>query len=56
MRVLIAEDDQRLAALLHQSTTEAGWEVTSWLGESVSEAAARGVTSDHSPASEPLDE
>lgn len=33
-----------------------GWEVESWLGESVSEAAAIGVTSDHSPASEPLDE
>ena len=33
-----------------------GWEVTSWLGESVSEAAAQGVTADHSPASEPLDE
>ncbi|MBA2699176.1 MAG: response regulator transcription factor [Nocardioidaceae bacterium] len=26
MRVLIAEDDERLAALLHQSATEAGWE------------------------------
>ena len=33
-----------------------GWEVTSWLGQSVSEAAARGVTSDHSPASEHLDD
>lgn len=33
-----------------------GWEVTSWLGESVSEAAAMSVVSDHSPASEPLDE
>lgn len=32
------------------------WEVESWLGQSVSEAAARGVTSDHSPASEPLDD
>lgn len=32
-----------------------GWEVESWLGESISEAAARGVASDHSPASEPLD-
>lgn len=31
------------------------WEVESWLGESISEAAARGVASDHSPASEPLD-
>ncbi len=31
-----------------------GWEVESWLGESISEAAARGVASDHSPASEPL--
>nr|MCW2728195.1 histidine phosphatase family protein [Aeromicrobium sp.] len=29
-----------------------GWEVTAWLGESVSEAAARGVVSDHSPAVE----
>jgi broad specificity phosphatase PhoE len=28
------------------------WEVESWLGQSVSEAAARGVASDHSPASE----
>lgn len=33
-----------------------GWEVTSWLGESVSDAAAQGVSADHSPASEPLDE
>lgn len=33
-----------------------GWEVTSWLGQSVSEAAAQGVASDHSPASEPLDD
>jgi probable phosphoglycerate mutase len=33
-----------------------GWEVTSWLGSSVSEAAVRGVSSDHSPASEPLDD
>lgn len=32
------------------------WEVESWLGESISEAAARGVASDHSPASEPLDD
>lgn len=31
------------------------WEVESWLGESISEAAARGVASDHSPASEPLE-
>jgi probable phosphoglycerate mutase len=37
-------------------STEAGWEVTSWLGQGVSEAAAMGVTSDHSPASEPLDD
>lgn len=28
------------------------WEVESWLGQSISEAAARGVSSDHSPASE----
>jgi two-component system, OmpR family, response regulator len=27
VRVLVAEDDQRLAALLEQSLTEAGWEV-----------------------------
>ncbi len=27
MRVLIAEDDERLAALLRQSVTEAGWDV-----------------------------
>ena len=33
-----------------------GWTVTSWLGQSVSEAAARGVTEDHSPASEDLDD
>ncbi|MCW2829916.1 MAG: histidine phosphatase family protein, partial [Aeromicrobium sp.] len=33
-----------------------GWEVVSWLGQSVSDAAAMGVASDHSPASEPLDE
>jgi len=33
-----------------------GWEVVSWLGESVSEAAAQGVSADHSPASEHLDE
>jgi broad specificity phosphatase PhoE len=39
-----------------EGSTDAGWEVTSWLGSSVSEAAARGVASDHSPASEPLDE
>lgn len=39
-----------------EGSTEQGWEVTSWLGESVSEAAARGVTSDHSPASEPLED
>lgn len=37
-------------------TGSAGWLVTSWLGDDVSEAAAMGVTSDHSPASEPLDE
>jgi broad specificity phosphatase PhoE len=39
-----------------EGSGESGWEVTSWLGESVSEAAARGVTSDHSPASEPLED
>jgi broad specificity phosphatase PhoE len=37
-------------------STQDGWEVTSWLGTSVSEAAARGVASDHSPASEPFDD
>jgi broad specificity phosphatase PhoE len=39
-----------------EGSTETGWEVESWLGESVSEAAAMGVTSDHSPASEPLED
>jgi len=39
-----------------EGSSATGWEVESWLGESVSEAAARGVTSDHSPASEPLDD
>jgi broad specificity phosphatase PhoE len=39
-----------------EGSVESGWEVTSWLGESVSEAAARGVASDHSPASEPLED
>lgn len=39
-----------------EGSTATGWEVESWLGESVSEAAAMGVASDHSPASEPLDE
>ncbi|MCW2790650.1 MAG: Histidine phosphatase [Aeromicrobium sp.] len=39
-----------------EGSSAAGWEVTSWLGESVSEAAAMSVVSDHSPASEPLDE
>jgi broad specificity phosphatase PhoE len=33
-----------------------GWEVTSWLGEGVGEAAVRGVSADHSPASEHLDD
>ncbi|MEJ7635874.1 histidine phosphatase family protein [Aeromicrobium sp.] len=37
-------------------STATGWEVASWLGESVTEAAAMGVTSDHSPASEPLED
>lgn len=37
-------------------STAHGWRVTSWLGESVSEAASHDVTSDHSPASEPLDD
>jgi broad specificity phosphatase PhoE len=39
-----------------EGSSATGWQVTSWLGESVSEAAAMGVTSDHSPASEPLDD
>jgi broad specificity phosphatase PhoE len=39
-----------------EGSKENGWEVESWLGESVSEAAAMGVTSDHSPASEPLED
>lgn len=37
-------------------STADGWTVTSWLGQSVSEAAARGVAEDHSPASEDLDD
>lgn len=39
-----------------EGSSSDGWEVTSWLGESVSEAAAMSFVSDHSPASEPLDE
>ena len=39
-----------------EGSSETGWEVESWLGESVSEAAAMGVSSDHSPASEPLED
>ncbi|MGA8988499.1 histidine phosphatase family protein [Aeromicrobium sp.] len=39
-----------------EGSSDTGWEVRSWLGESVSEAAAMGVASDHSPASGPLDE
>jgi probable phosphoglycerate mutase len=39
-----------------EGSGDTGWEVESWLGESVSEAAAMGVTSDHSPASEPLED
>ena len=39
-----------------EGSSDGGWEIESWLGESVSEAAAMGVSSDHSPASEPLDE
>lgn len=39
-----------------EGSSATGWEVESWLGESVSEAAAMGVTSDHSPASEPLED
>ncbi|MFI5427737.1 histidine phosphatase family protein [Aeromicrobium sp. UC242_57] len=35
---------------------KSSWEVESWLGQSISEAAARGVTSDHSPASETVDD
>ena len=37
-------------------STAEGWTVTSWLGQSVSEAAAQGISSDHSPASEHLDD
>ncbi|KQX72538.1 histidine phosphatase family protein [Aeromicrobium sp. Root472D3] len=37
-------------------STAEGWTVTSWLGQSVSEAAAQGVSADHSPASEHLDD
>lgn len=39
-----------------EGSSEHGWEVVAWLGQSISEAAARGVASDHSPASEPLDD
>ena len=39
-----------------EGSGSAGWEVESWLGESVSEAAAMGVSSDHSPAAEPLED
>jgi broad specificity phosphatase PhoE len=39
-----------------EGSTDQGWEVESWLGESVSEAAAMGVSADHSPASEPLED
>ena len=39
-----------------EGSSATGWEVASWLGESVSEAAAMGVASDHSPASEPLED
>jgi probable phosphoglycerate mutase len=39
-----------------EGSSDSGWEVVSWLGESVSEAAAMGVSSDHSPASEPLED
>lgn len=39
-----------------EGSSATGWEVESWLGESVSEAAAMGVSSDHSPASEPLED
>jgi broad specificity phosphatase PhoE len=42
--------------VLVDGSSSTGWEVTSWLGTSVSEAAARGVASDHSPASEPLED
>jgi len=42
--------------VLVDGSSGTGWEVSSWLGSSVSEAAARGVTSDHSPASEPLED
>ncbi|MCL3818113.1 histidine phosphatase family protein [Aeromicrobium wangtongii] len=39
-----------------EGSSARGWEVAAWLGQSVSEAAARGVASDHSPASEPLED
>ncbi|MRK03182.1 MULTISPECIES: histidine phosphatase family protein [Aeromicrobium] len=35
-----------------EGSSRLGWEVSAWLGQSVSEAAARGVASDHSPAVE----
>jgi len=38
-----------------EGSSESGWEVESWLGESVSRAAGMGVTSDHSPPSQPLE-
>jgi broad specificity phosphatase PhoE len=37
-------------------SSDDGWTVTSWLGEGVAEAALRGVSADHSPASEHLDD
>jgi probable phosphoglycerate mutase len=37
-------------------SSASGWSVTSWLGQGVSEAAVQGVSADHSPASEHLDD
>jgi len=39
-----------------EGSAASGWEVTSWLGESISDAAAMGVAADRSPASEPLED
>jgi broad specificity phosphatase PhoE len=39
-----------------EGSTDGGWTVESWLGWSVSEAAATGASQDHSPASEILED
>lgn len=49
MRVLVAEDDQRLAALLEQSLGEAGWEVDLYHDGRTAFAAAMPGGSPHEP-------